>query len=86
MLKKVAGLILPQYREPTACERCGELFTCGATLSGCWCQEIKLSEAVRSELRSRYERCLCQTCLEGFAENEGNDGEKEEPILTRTAN
>jgi hypothetical protein len=85
MLKKVAGLILPQYREPSICEACGELFTCGATLSGCWCQEIKLSEAVRTELRSRYDRCLCRTCLEGFAKGERNDGEKEEPLSTRTA-
>ena len=80
MLKKVAGFILPQYREPAVCEACGELFTCGATLSGCWCQEIKLSETVRAELRARYDRCLCRACLENFAKGERKDGEEEKPI------
>ena len=54
------------------CEACGEMFTCGATLAGCWCAEIKLSEATRAELRSRYQSCLCRSCLESFAESEGN--------------
>jgi hypothetical protein len=27
---------------------------------------VKLSEAERAELRSRYERCLCRACLESF--------------------
>lgn len=80
------GLLLPQYREPSVCEACGESFTCGATLSGCWCQEIELSDAVRSELRSRFERCLCRTCLEEIAKGEGLNGEKEEPFLARPAN
>jgi len=84
-VKKVIGLVLPQYREPSKCEACGESFTCGATLSGCWCQEIKLTDAVRTELRSRYERCLCRTCLEKFAEGESNNGENEEPTLARQA-
>jgi hypothetical protein len=85
MLKNLASLVLPQYREPAMCEACGESFVCGATLSGCWCQEIKLSDEVRAELRTRYERCLCRTCLEGLAEGERIDGEKEEPVSTRTA-
>ena len=85
MLKKVKGLVLPQYREPSVCQACGELFTCGATLTGCWCQEIELSEAVRAELRARFEGCLCRTCLEEFAKSERSDGEKEEPLSTRTA-
>ena len=60
-------------REPaTTCEACGEAFMCGATLAGCWCAEVKVSEAVRADLRTRYQRCLCRTCLERFAE--GNEG------------
>jgi len=71
-LRKLTGYILPQFREPSTCEACGEMFTCGATLAGCWCAEIKLSEATRAELRSRYQSCLCRSCLESFAESEGN--------------
>lgn len=85
MLKKVAGLVLPQYREQIACEKCGELFACGATLSGCWCQDIELTEAVRADLRTRYARCLCRTCLVEIAKGEENNGEKEEPLFTRPA-
>ena len=69
-LRRLAGLVLPQYREPSTCEACGETFVCGATLAGCWCTEIKLSEETRAHLRSRFERCLCRACLEKFAEGE----------------
>jgi hypothetical protein len=69
-LRELAGLVLPQLREPVVCEACGVSFTCGATLAGCWCTEIKLSAATRAHLRSRYERCLCRECLEKFAEGE----------------
>ena len=85
MLKDLASLLLPQYREPSVCEACGEPFTCGATLSGCWCQEIKLNDEVRDGLRSQYQRCLCRACLEKLAKGERIDGEKEEQVLTRTA-
>ena len=78
VLREIVGLALPQYREPSTCEACGASFVCGATLAGCWCTEIKLSEATRTHLRSRYERCLCRACLETFAEGEKNNGEKEE--------
>jgi hypothetical protein len=52
---------------PSACEACGENFACGAKTGGCWCAEIKLSDAVRDELRTTYERCLCRACLEKLA-------------------
>jgi hypothetical protein len=57
--------------EPSICESCGEPFACGAQLSGCWCAEVKVSEAVRAELRARFQRCLCRACLERFAEGNG---------------
>lgn len=53
--------------EPSTCESCGETFTCGAQLSGCWCMEVKVSEAARAQLRDRFQRCLCRACLERFA-------------------
>jgi len=49
---------------PLKCEACGEPFTCGASLSGCWCGEIKLSDDTRAELRMKFKDCLCQRCLE----------------------
>ena len=69
-LREMVDLVLPQYREPATCEACGASFMCGASLAGCWCAEIKLSEDARARLRSRYERCLCRACLEKFAEGE----------------
>ena len=46
------------------CEACGSEFKCGASLNGCWCSEIQLSDEVRTYLRSQYSDCLCQGCLE----------------------
>jgi hypothetical protein len=77
--------------EPSTCEACGAAFTCGAGAeAGCWCAEVKLSEAVRAELRARYERCLCRDCLESFVELEKgaieeSNGEKEKQVSTRQA-
>ncbi|MGI9166133.1 MAG: cysteine-rich CWC family protein [Pyrinomonadaceae bacterium] len=62
-VKRFAAVISPRWREPSTCEACGGEFTCGATLSGCWCSEIKLSDAQRAELRERYKECLCRNCL-----------------------
>ena len=65
-LRDLTQFISPRWRNPSICEACGESFTCGVTLAGCWCAEIKLSESVRAELRTRYQRCLCRACLERF--------------------
>jgi hypothetical protein len=69
-MNNLIGLIAPQLREPSVCEACGEQFGCGATLAGCWCSELKLSDETRAELRERYQSCLCRTCLESFASQE----------------
>jgi hypothetical protein len=69
--RNLTQYILTEQREPSTCEACGQSFTCGATLNGCWCAEVKVSEAARAELRTRYQRCLCRTCLERFAEDDG---------------
>ncbi|MEW6731058.1 MAG: cysteine-rich CWC family protein [Acidobacteriota bacterium] len=70
ILKKLAGLITLRWRDPSPCESCNQPFTCGATITGCWCTKIKLSESVRKQLRARYQRCLCQNCLEHYAKTE----------------
>ncbi len=45
------------------CEACGKEFSCGASVFGCWCSEIELTDETRAELRSRYRDCLCRDCL-----------------------
>ena len=66
-LRKLAGLVLPVLREPSVCEACGSEFSCGASLKGCWCSEIKLSDETRAELKASYRGCLCRECLERLA-------------------
>ena len=73
-LQKSVSITLPQYHKPSVCEACGETFICGATDSGCWCQEVELSEAAREKLRARYQGCLCRVCLENIAEGENKNG------------
>jgi hypothetical protein len=66
-LKKALGLISEKYKEPSVCESCGEAFTCGASLKGCWCAEIKTSEETRRNLKEQFQSCLCRSCLEKYA-------------------
>jgi len=73
-LRDLTSLILPRLRAPATCEACGAEFTCGASLAGCWCTEIKLSEPVRQRLRARYRNCLCRACLERFAAGAQTEG------------
>jgi Cysteine-rich CWC len=63
-LRKVAQLISPRLAAPSKCEACGNEFSCGASLRGCWCSEIELSEEAQADLKSRYRECLCRDCLE----------------------
>jgi hypothetical protein len=38
---------------------------------------VKLTEALRAELRERYKSCLCRACLERFsADEESGEAEK----------
>lgn len=77
-LKELASFISqPVAREPSVCESCGAEFGCGATLAGCWCVEIKLSDETRAELRSRFGDCLCPACLERFASEEIREHSRE---------
>lgn len=66
-LKEVLGFVSLKYKEPSACESCGEKFVCGATVRGCWCVGIEVSEQTRQTLKSKFRDCLCRNCLEHFA-------------------
>jgi hypothetical protein len=66
-LKKIIGYFSPNFRERQKCEACKEEFICGASLSGCWCSEIKLSQTTLNQLRAKYKKCLCRKCLEKLA-------------------
>jgi hypothetical protein len=70
MLTNILRIIEAVQKEQSSCEACGGDFTCGATLTGCWCSEIKLSDETRAKLKSRFRGCLCRKCLEGFATGE----------------
>jgi hypothetical protein len=63
-LGQLAQLVINGGRAAAVCESCGHPFTCGATLKGCWCSEIKLSDETRAQLKSSYRNCLCRDCLE----------------------
>lgn len=72
-LKTALGFISEKYKEPTVCEACGEEFTCGATVMGCWCTELKLTDEARAELKSKYKACLCRKCLEKAATGQNRE-------------
>jgi len=61
VLKVISTLVSGQRQ--TKCEACGDDFSCGASLKGCWCSEVKLTEEARAELRTTYSDCLCPNCL-----------------------
>ncbi len=69
-LKNALGFISEKYKEPSVCQSCGEEFVCGATLKGCWCMEIELSEKARQNLKTRFRNCLCRNCLEKYTAEE----------------
>lgn len=66
-LNILSNVVSGALERQLTCECCGDTFTCGASLKGCWCAEIQLTDEVRAELRSRYSDCLCRNCLEKFA-------------------
>ena len=72
-IREIARVISPGCSEPATCEACGNAFTCGATLAGCWCAEVTVSERLRAQLRNRYQNCLCRSCLERLAEADRMD-------------
>lgn len=67
-LRSVTGFFLPILKEASVCEACGGEFVCGASMRGCWCTEIKLTDEMRADLKSKYKGCLCRKCLEELQE------------------
>lgn len=66
-LLKLLKIFSRQNGAQAICPACGEKFECGATIKGCWCSEVKLSEAAREEMKAKYKGCVCRACLERFA-------------------
>jgi hypothetical protein len=47
-----------------ACPRCSRIFHCGVNdAEPCACTTVKLDGALLAQLRERYDRCLCMSCL-----------------------
>ena len=67
---KLGQAIAQALTRERVCESCGSEFSCGASLRGCWCSEINLSESDRAQLQSRYRDCLCRNCLEQISQTE----------------
>jgi len=63
-LIKIGESISQALTRERVCESCGNEFSCGASLRGCWCSEVDVSDATRTELKSLYRDCLCRDCLE----------------------
>lgn len=66
-IRKALSIFSEKYKDPSVCEECGEGFICGATVRGCWCTELKLTDDARAELKSKYKKCLCRNCLEKYS-------------------
>jgi Cysteine-rich CWC len=64
ILRRLLGYVSLRFKEPATCEACGDQFTCGATVTGCWCMQVKLTRDARANLRARYKDCVCRVCLE----------------------
>ena len=52
-----------QGRRERSCEACGAEFACTLSLNGCWCGDVKLTDAARAAMRKKYSDCLCPACL-----------------------
>jgi hypothetical protein len=54
-----------------ACPRCGNAFHCGANdATPCACTLIRLGASALTELRARYETCVCLKCLAEIADRQ----------------
>jgi hypothetical protein len=49
------------------CSACGESFSCGAPVPGCWCEDVQVAAEVLVALQVRYADCLCRRCLTAVA-------------------
>jgi len=56
------------FAKEKLCSKCGAAFDCGG-LFGCWCRDVRLTEAQLATLRQAYVDCLCPACLKAVAES-----------------
>ena len=66
-----------QIPEPKICESCGKTFGCGANLDGCWCSAVSLTIENASEIKAKFEDCLCPSCLAKYATANRDIGQPE---------
>jgi hypothetical protein len=71
LFRRALALVSPRWRTSSPCEGCGNDFTCGASLTGCWCLQVKLGDDARADLREKYRKCVCRACLERTASATG---------------
>jgi cysteine-rich CWC protein len=69
-LTKIGSALSQTLQRQRVCESCGQDFSCGASLRGCWCSEISISDAARTELQGLYRDCLCRECLQKISDKE----------------
>ena len=69
-LLKIGDKLAQVLTRDRVCEGCGKEFLCGASLRGCWCSEIELTDEARASLKAGYRDCLCRDCLEKAAAGE----------------
>jgi len=66
-LVKIGNALSQALTRQKVCEACGNEFSCGASLRGCWCNEIDLNDETRVDLKSQYRDCLCRDCLSSLS-------------------
>ena len=76
-LVKIGQALSQGLTRQRVCEACGNEFSCGASLRGCWCGEIELSDETRAEMRSKYQDCLCRDCLSSMSDSHHQDAKTE---------
>jgi hypothetical protein len=67
-LVKIGQALSQGLTRQRVCEACGNEFSCGASLRGCWCSEINLSDETRVALKGQYRDCLCRECLTSMSD------------------
>jgi hypothetical protein len=53
-------------QELSVCPRCGKEFHCSKS-GKCWCYSVFLTLDKLEEIESRYDSCLCPSCLNEYA-------------------
>lgn len=52
------------------CEACGSSFTCQVNdIKNCFCSKIFLAPEVLQQIKTKFQHCLCETCLSRLKKN-----------------